>query len=152
MTGIDNYSIQATIKQFAIDNINWYVTSGNVPDAKSLRYNDGVLDPYVIIRFSGMLPTSRGYSFNGALYDEYYSYFDVLCVAATDDEARELASVVDRLMIGKTFPNTGEMRVQAGGGLFAISLDTQHPLAFIAINAYRYSLNELDVGAGSISV
>ena len=141
MSGINLFKVQQDIKAYMVANVPWYVESGNVPDAKTLRTVNGVIDPYVILRFSGMMPTSRGGSFGGAIYDEYYSYVDFLCIGSTDTEARELASLCNRLIIGKKLPNAGEIKPNFGGGTFAISLNDQHPLAFIAVNAYRFSFN-----------
>jgi hypothetical protein len=152
MPGLDNFETEQLILAYAKANINWYVDSGAVPDATTLHYNNGSLDPYVIVRFSDVMPTSGGGSFLGATNDEYYSYVDFMCVAATDVEARELRSVVNRKMIGKRFPNTGELNKRFGGGIFSISLDAQHPLAFIAIASYTYSTNLSDVGSGSLVV
>lgn len=150
MTGIDLYSTQQAIFNYIVTQIPWEVVDSQVPDAESLAATNGIADPYVSVRFSQMLPTSGGTSFNGPLYDEYYSYVDFLCIAPTAQEARELASFVDRNILGHAFPNTGALKPQFGGGQFAISLDTQHPLAFVAITAYRYSLNLSDVGAGYV--
>ena len=141
MSGINLFKVQQEIKAYITANVPWYVDSGNVPDARTLRTNNGVIDPYVILRFSDMMPTSRGANFGGAIYDEYYSYVDCLCIGSTDSEARELASLCNRVIIGKKFPNTGEIKPNFGGGIFAISLNDQHPLAFIAVTSYRFTFN-----------
>ena len=141
MSGINLFKVQQDIKAYMVANVPWYVDSGNVPDARTLRVNNGVLDPYVILRFSDMMPTSNGGSFGGAIYNDYYSYVDCLCIGASDTTARELASLCDRLVIGKKFNNTGEVMPNFGGGLFSISLNDQHPLAFIAVTSFRFSFN-----------
>lgn len=141
MSGINLFKIQQDIKAYMVANVPWYVDSGNVPDARALRSVNGIIDPYVILRFSDMMPTSRGSGFGGAIYDDYYSYVDCLSIGSTDTEARELASLCNRLLIGKKFINTGEVVPNFGGGTFAISLNDEHPLAFIAVSAFRFSLN-----------
>ena len=151
MSGINLFKVQQDIKAYMIVNVGWYVDSGNVPDAHTLHLNNGVLDPYVILRFADMMPTSNGGGFGGAIYNEYYSYVDCLCIGASDTTARELASLCDRLLIGKKFTNTGEVMPNFGGGLFAISLNDQHPLAFIAVTSFRFTFNMI-AGEESIVV
>lgn len=150
--GLDLFSLQQEVKAYFTANVPWFVTSGGVPDAYSLHYNNDVLDPYLVLRFSDGMPTSGDSTFGGARYDGYYSYVDGLCIGATDDEARELAGLVNRLIIGKKFTNSGEISPIYGGGTFAISLDSQHPLAYIAVTSFRFDYNISDVGAGSVVV
>lgn len=151
MTGINLFSVQQAIKQYLKDSIPLYsVESGATPTAESLPIVDGILEPLVILRFSDMMPSAGEGSFNGALYSGYYSYVDALCVGQTDDDARELAGIVNSFMLGKVFPNAGELRKNYGGGQFAIVSEAgRQPVAFVAVTSYRYIINMEDVGAGS---
>jgi hypothetical protein len=108
MAGIDIYPTQQAIKAAVIAEIPWEVVSGGVPTADEIagRRVEGILNPYVVLRFADIMPAARGKSVMGPLYDEYYSYVDALCVGQTDDEARELASLVNAKLLGRVFPNT----------------------------------------------
>ncbi len=147
--GLDLFSVQQSIKQYLIDEIpQWRVTSGGIPTAESLPFVDGVLEPYVILRFSDMMPQSGGASFGGAKWDEYYSYCDALCLGQTDDDARELVSLVNSKLIGAPFYNASELGKNYGGGQYAIySEANRQPVAFIATSTFRYQTNIANVGA-----
>lgn len=152
MSGIDLYGTQQEIKAYVKANVPWRVVSGGFPEAESIPQVNGVCEVYVILRFSNMMPITNGGSFAGAAHDEYYSYVDAMCVGPTDDLALELASMVTRLLTGKKFDNTGELAPNYGGGQFALASGTAHPAAFIAITPFRYTINQSDVGSGSLVV
>jgi len=149
--GIDLFDIQESIKEYIADSfplIN--VDSGAVPTAESLPFVDGILEPYIIVRFSDMMPPSGGQTFGGPVYDEYYSYVDALCVGPTDTDARQLASFVNSFMLGKDFYNAGTIKKNFGGGQFAIAAEAgRQPIAFIAVASFRFPVNVSDIGAGS---
>jgi len=151
MVGLDLFSAQQAIAAYLQASIPQFtVETGAIPDGDSLPLEDGRLNPYVILRFTDMMPRSGGGSFMGPTHDEYYSYVDALCLGATDTDARELANLVNSYMIGKKFANTGALAKQFGGGRYAIfSEANRQPVAFVATTSYRYSVNTDDVGAGS---
>lgn len=146
MAGIDVYPSQQAIKAALTVEIPWRVVSGGVPTAESLLRHEGVLDPYVVLRFSDLMPSARGGSVAGALYDDYYSFVDALCVAETDDEARELASLVNARLLGRTFPNTGQIRRNFGGGIYAVESGNRLPEAYVAVTSFQFSTNVEAVG------
>lgn len=151
MGGLDLFSVQQDIVEYLQTSIPQFdVNSGAIPTAQSLPLVNGRLQPYVILRFSDMMPTSGGGSFMGAQYDEYYSYCDALCVAETDTDARELANLVNSWMLGKKFDNASPIKKNYGGGQFAIVNEAgRQPVAFIAITSFRFAVNMTDVGSGS---
>jgi len=153
MTGIDLFSAQEAIKAFVQAEIPQFVVeSGGVPTAESLPFENGRLEPYIILRFSDMMPTSGGSSFVGALWDEYYTYVDALCLGETDTVARELAGLVNAKLLGQKFPNTGSVDKNYGGGQFAIFAEAnRNPVAFVAVTSYRYAINMDDVGANPVA-
>lgn len=151
MTGIDLFSTQQEILAYVQASIPQFVVeSGGIPTAESLPFVDGVLEPYIVLRFSDDMPTSGGGSFMGAAYDEYYSYVDALCVGQSDTDARELANLVKTYLLGKKFENSAPLKKNYGGGQFAIfSEASRQPLAFIAVSSYRFGTNMTDVGSGT---
>lgn len=147
MAGIDLYPIQQAIKAALIAEIPWRVVSGGVPTAETLERTDGRLQPYVVLRFADLMPAAtRQGSFGGALHDGYYSYVDGLCVAETDDEARELASLVNAKLLGRTFPNTDQLRRNFGGGMYAVESGNRLPEAYVAVTSFRFNTNISAVG------
>lgn len=147
MTGLNLYAAQKLIKDFMVANIPWHVESGSVPDGEARYLDNGETVPYVVLRFSDMMPVGGGGSFGGARHGEYYSYVDALCVAPTDDEARELASLVNATLIGQRFENTGEMTTNFGGGSYAVPSGERLPAAFVAVTSFRFILNVQAVGS-----
>jgi len=152
MAGLDLFTLQELVKDYLVDKINWPVDTGATPEAENLQLIDGVLSPYVVLRFSDGMPaqSERGNSFGGALYDEYYTYVDALCVAAKDVEARALASIVNRTLLGKVFENASEVKKAFGGGTFAVPDAQRKPVAFVAIVSFRMNYNQTGVGTGSL--
>lgn len=151
MTGLDLNAVQVAITDYVKARFpNIAVETGSVPSAESLPFVDGMLDPFIVLRFTDMLPASGGQSFGGPVYDEYYGYVDALCVGQTDDDARELATLVNMRLIGKTVPNGGTLKKAFGGGQYAIiSEANRQPVAFMLPASFRYAINVDDVGAGS---
>lgn len=149
--GLDLFSVQQEIKEYLIDSIPQFtVVSGGVPTAESLPFVNGALEPYVVLRFSDMMPTSGGGSWMGAQWDEYYSYVDGLCLGPTEDDARELANLVNSWMLGKKLSNASAIKKNYGGGSFAIFAEAnRNPVAFVATTSFRFGTNVEDVGAGS---
>jgi hypothetical protein len=143
MAGIDIYPTQQAIKAALVAEIPWEVVSGGVPTADTItnRRVEGILNPYVVLRFADIMPGARGKSVAGPLYDEYYSYVDALCVGETDDEARELASLVNAKLLGRIFPNTTALARNFGGGLYAVESGNRLPEAFVAVTSFRFNTN-----------
>lgn len=151
MAGLNLFAIQDQILNYLQVSIPQFtVESGGIPTAESLPLQNGRLDPYIVMRFSDMMPTSGGGSFVGPTNDEYYSYIDCLCVGETDRDARELANLANSYMLGKKFDNASAISKAFGGGSFAIlSSASKMPEAYIQITSYRMSVNLKDVGSGS---
>lgn len=152
MSGLDLFSVQQAILNYVEACFpNLLVTSGGVPELETLIYQDGVMEPYIVLRFSELMPASRGSTWDGASTYEYYSYVDALCVGKTDTDARETMSLVNRFMLSKKFDNASELRKIFGGGGFAISDATRVPVAYISVASFAFTTNIDDVGAGSLA-
>lgn len=149
MSGLDLFSVQQEILAYLRSVIYWDVDTGGVPEYETLKFVDGRMDPYVVLRFSEIMPASRGNSWGGAQQAEYYSYVDALCVGQTDTDARELSSLVNRYMLGKKFDNASEIRKIFGGGGFSVSDATRVPVAYISIASFAFNTNLEDVGSES---
>jgi hypothetical protein len=127
--------LQTSIPQFTVE-------SGGIPTAESLPIQNGRLDPYVVVRFTDMMPTSGDGSFMGPTHDGYYTYIDCLCVGETDRDARELANLANSYMLGKKFDNASAIAKAFGGGSYAIlSSASKMPEAYIQITSFRAAVN-----------
>ena len=150
MTGLDLYSAQDSITTYIKSKIPWVVQTGSIPTAESLPFVNGVLEPYVVLRFSDMLSVAKDYTFAGPQYDGYYSLFDALCIAALDTQARQLATLVNQAVLGMQLPNVSAITKQYGGGSFAVLDTARLPAAFVSNVAFRFQTNISDVGAGTL--
>ena len=152
MTGLDLAAVQVAIFDYIDTELpNLTVESGGIPTAESLPFVDGRLEPYVIVRFTDMMPSANEGSFMGPTHDGYYSMVDALCIAEDATTALQVASVVNRILIGKKFDNTSTLGKSWGGGRYAIfSEANRQPVAYVAGASFRYSTNVKDVGANSL--
>ena len=151
MAGLDLFSVQQSIVAYLSDNLEWRVETGGVPEASMLPFVNGKMDPYVVLRFSEFMPASKGQNWGGAVNAEYYSYVDALCVGQTDTDARELSSVVNRILLGKKLPNASELRKIFGGGGFSVPDATRVPVAYISLASFAFNTNLDDVGSQSLT-
>lgn len=147
--GLDLFSVQQDIIAKVKAEIPFFVTTGGVPDAFSVRQVDGVVEPYVILRFSDSMPSSNDQSFGGPRLGGMYGYVDALCVAGGVDDtlARRLGSDVGRALLGFTPYNAGAIGKGYGGGSFYIAGENSKPLFWVGIVSFRFTTNSADVGA-----
>lgn len=142
MSGLDTYTTQQTIFDYLSANLGFDVVDSEVPDAGSVILTNGVLVPYVVVRFGDALANGQQMSFGGPVYDGYYSPMMVLCVAPSGLEALELSSAVNKLLIGWTpDANSGPLTKDFGGGSMAIKAPNSKPSFFVAITAFRFLTN-----------
>lgn len=147
--GLDLFSVQQEIKNYLDSQIPFYVTSGGVPDAHTVRQVNGFVEPYVVLRFSDSMPTSNDASFGGPRLSGMYGYVDAICIAGgdDDDDARQLGSIVGSTMLGFTPHNAGSIGKAYGGGSFYIPGENSKPLFFVGIVSFRFTTNSTDVGS-----
>lgn len=147
--GLDLFSVQEEIKQYVTANIPFFVTTGGVPDASSVRQINGLVEPYVILRFSDSMPSSNDRSFGGPRLDGMYGYVDALCVAGGEDDtlARRLGSDVGKNLLGFKPYNAGTLGKGYGGGSFYIAGENSKPLFWVGIVSFRFTTNSENVGA-----
>jgi hypothetical protein len=140
--GLNVFATQQSIFDYITDNIPWEVIGGELPDAENIQLVNGVLKPYVVVRFSDSLKASGQASMGGPRQDGYYSLVQTLSVAAKDSDARELSSNLNMLLLGYTPDvNAGPLEKDFGGGAFSIKAVNSRPTAFVSIAAYRFLTN-----------
>lgn len=147
--GLDLFSVQQEIKEYLDAELPFFVTTGGVPDAYTVRQVDGYVEPYVILRYSDSMPSSNDKSFGGPRLDGMYGYVDALCIAGGEDDtdARQLGSKVGGILLGYKPFNAGAIGKGYGGGSFYIPGENSKPLFFVGIVAFRFTTNSDDVGS-----
>ena len=146
--GLDLFSAQEEIKSHLETNLPYFVDTGNVPDSKSVRQVNGLVEPYVILRFSDSMPSAKDSSFAGPRYDGLYAYVDALCIAGGEDDtlSRRLGSMVNKILLGLSGENFSSIAKNYGGGSFFIGNENSKPIAYVGIVSFRFMTNLADVG------
>lgn len=140
--GLNVYASQQAIFDFATANIPWTVIDGEVPDSDTVLMENGVLQPYVVMRFSDMLSAGGQASFGGVRQDGYYSLFQAICVAPRALQALELGSLCNDIFLGhQPTTNDGPISKDFGGGSLTIKGVNSTPTFFVSIVAYRFLTN-----------
>ena len=116
------------------------------PDVADEPTENGVLVAYNVVRSNSPNKTPNGEAFGGAVWDEKYTLIDVLSIAATPGEARELAygveGVAEVLTGFKPDANSGQMYPTGGGAVFVAGDGTaSKPRRFIARNSFRVQID-----------
>jgi len=140
--GLNTYATQKGIFDHLTAEVPWQVVDSEVPDSETVLLTNGVLKPYVVLRFSDSLAASGQNSFGGPVQDGYYSLFQALCVAPTGMKALELQSLCNIKLLGyQADSNSGPVTKDFGGGSMAIKGVNSSPSFFVAISGYRFLTN-----------
>lgn len=136
------FTVQQTIKAHLTATLNWDVYSGGIEEAQTLSATGGVLRPHVVLRFGSPQPYLADKNFGGPRHDGLYSNVDAMCIAATDDVARELAAVVADILRGfDPGPEAGRLTDDFGGGTFTVVSENSRPQFLIAWVPFRFLYN-----------
>lgn len=143
----DTLSTQETIRTYLAAEAGVVVYDTEFPQVKDEPMDNGVPTAYIVMRSNDTIAPASGGSFGGARFGEYYTLFDFLVVAATPEEARELAFGVDGvndILIGHTpDANSGELTKRGGGQVFTSGDGTAvRPSRYIARCSFRCSVNQ----------
>lgn len=142
----DLYTTQQAIWNYLVAEADFQIFDTNFPEGEiEPRTDAGTLDPYAVVRFNDSVRVPRQGAVGGARYDEMYSLVDVLCVAGSPEEAREIAYGLDGvndILLGFVPTDAGEL-TKAGGGQVFVQADSTgtRPIRYIARTSYRYLVN-----------
>lgn len=140
--GLNVFATQKHLFEYLVSEVPWTVVAGEVPDSENVRMVNGVIEPYVVVRFSDILRVGGQGSFGGARLDGYYSLIQTVCIANSMFDSLELASLVNDKMLGYTADeNSGMLTKDFGGGSFSIKGDNSRPTFFVSIAAFRFLTN-----------
>lgn len=144
---LDTYSTQNAIMAYLAAETGVVVYDTDYPAVKDEPKINGVSAPYCVVRSNDSVATASGGSFAGARHMEAFTLVDVLTVAATPDEARELAfgpdGVNDVLLGYQPDDNSGQLTKRGGGQVFANGDGSAvRPTRFIARSSFRFSTNQ----------
>lgn len=140
--GLNVFASQKAIFDYATAEIPWPVIDAEIPDSETVRMVNGVVQPYVVMRFSDSLAAGGQGSFGGVRQDGYYSLFQAVCVARTGLKALELASLCNDKFIGhQATTNDGPISKDFGGGSLTIKGVNTNPSFFVSITAFRFLTN-----------
>lgn len=140
------YATQQSIWNHLVAEADFAVFDTNYPEGDLEPTNDaGVLEPYAVLRFNDAVKIAQKGAVSGARNDEMYSLVDILCVAGSPEEARDLAwnlDGVNDILLGFVPTDGGELNKSGGGQVFAIGDGSgTRPTRYVARCSFRYLIN-----------
>jgi hypothetical protein len=150
--GIDIVTVQDNITaQVKIIAPNTPVYEDTIPDDAQLpRDNQGLLVPYIVLRYGPIRPSYTGKGMAGPRHDEYYATVDVMAVSSKGRRSRQINGAVVSNLIG--FKPDGaspiSMRTDAGDpAQFVVSSNEARPTQMVSSTRLKFNLNTLSVGS-----
>ncbi len=140
------YATQQSVFAYLTTEADFAVYDTDYPDAMDEPVSDnGYKVAYAVVRFNDAVKVPQQGAVGGARHDEMYSLVDVLCVAQTPEEAREVAygpdGVAD-ILTGWAPADAGELSRESGGQVFVRGDGTGTvPRRYIAICSFRALVN-----------
>lgn len=149
--GLNSYAVQEDIIAYARAQApNVTIETGGVPEAEDVVMVDGVIVPYVVLRFSEPMPYQADASFGGPRYDGMYFTFDALCISQSDVYSRDLANYMKNILVGYKPVNGSAIRLDWGGGAPAYVIEGSKPQTIVSYVSFRTHTNIEDVGASGL--
>lgn len=137
---LDLQTIQDSVFSWFVSNFpHQNVYQDALVDDQTLNYDP---KPAIILWFRDMRRSPRGRSFGGTRMDSYRSGFDVVVVAKTGKQARQVLNYVNNQVVGKKFTNTGEtVKTQSIWETSRAVLDSANkPSRFAATSRFEYGV------------
>lgn len=103
-----------------------------LPNTETVARNAlGEIEPYIVVQF-GQLQPQNAYAMTGAWDDDYGMPMYIQSISADPVIGRKLSNKVLRVILGKTFPWAGQVRLRAGFNMFTIDSSDN------SVEAYAY--------------
>lgn len=117
-----------------------------IPDADTVRKENGLIVPYVALQFGDLQDVVSGRGFTGVRTNNYDLPVYIQVCAADPTVARKIANgPVLNAMLGATFPWTGELRKRPGGGMWPITNSNGATEAYLFPSSWAARVQIADV-------
>lgn len=146
---MDLFSTQEDVLAYLTANLGHPVFPTNYPAEGDEPSQNGVMQPYAVLRSNDATLTLGGGAVGGARHDEMYTLFDVLVVAGQEREARRVAygaAGVADLLTGYQPVDAGPLVRNPGGQVFVAGDGTgARPQSFIARVSFRCQVSVTNI-------
>lgn len=139
------FATQQDVLAYADAQADFAIYDTAFPEVSAEPQYNGYMHPYCVLRFNDAVKIPQFGAVGGARHDEMYSLIDALCVAASPEEARDLAYGADGIadiLTGYKPVDAGELTRQSGGQVFVVGDGTAtRPIRFVARVSFRMIVN-----------
>ena len=105
-----------------------------LPNTETVARNAlGEIEPYLVVQFGDLQP-QNAYAMSGSWDDDYGMPVYVQCISADPKIGRKLANKCIRVLLGRSFPWSGQIRKRAGFNMFTIDSSDN------SVEAYAFPL------------
>lgn len=148
MPGLSILSIQDNITNYLRTVMQEEVHEDAILDDANLIKKNGVLYPYIVLRYGPLRRKTQAFSVAGARYDDYYSTVDVATVAPTGRIARQVMDIaVGRYLVGYKPEGGQEVTVEGGGSAeFVVTNSENKPSAYVSTIRMVFGVNQTGIG------
>lgn len=122
--------------------LNQDVYDNGVPEDGSLNYTtDGVMLPFIVLRFSGFVqvPTERGIT--GPREDLGRSYVEAVCVGPNERSVRQVADLVVDKLTGFQPTDGGLLMPEVTGKPYVVYDSNSRPVKYVSEIGFTFAVN-----------
>jgi hypothetical protein len=148
MSGLNLVAIQETIAAHIRAEFPGYeVYEDFIIDDEEVKKTGNNVKPYIVLTWSSLGHSTRGASFAGVRYDEYYSSFEIGVVAPTPKQCRKSLNVILDRLIGWSPDGSDHLVPFGGGGMYVAAERNGKPHLYIATANLSFPINANNVGS-----
>jgi hypothetical protein len=148
MAGLDVVAVQDAIYDHILATFsNYEIKEDFFLDDESLLKINGLVKPFIVLRWHGLVRSPVNTSFAGVRYDEYSSAVDIVTVAAKPRDARRALNYVMDELIGWEVPGGSQLTPEGGESVFPVLDSNARPHIYLAINTLSFQVNSTAVGS-----
>lgn len=116
------------------------VYEAQVPDEALSPSNNGIANPFYVVRFGGPVRAARGKSITSSRDHVNIMFVTVACMAPTIDAMKWLYGKAIDVLTGYTPPNSGEMILE-GGLSYSEGISTVKPTKYLKDVNFTFRTN-----------
>lgn len=118
------------------------VYATGVPDDATLEYDaSGLLLPYIVPSFSGLIQNRLERGITGPRQDMGRSYVSVMCVGPTERSARQVLDLVIDKLTGFEPTDAGYLSPESVGRPYIDSDTGSRPVRYVAETVFTFAVN-----------